>query len=343
MKFLHTADLHLKDKSHIPIVRSIIRVAEQEQAELIIIAGDLFDASANGRLLEAALLSIWGEYSGSILVVPGNHDDKFLNQRLELASNVIVANQTPYSIAEIEDVFFICVPYQKGISLSDIKIPYYEPAVLITHGTYGTKDEKNSYFPINANDIVNKYHYVALGHYHTWFDKWVHGTLVVNPGAPRQTRKSDKGARFVSIIDTNTWLMDRVSLPVSFVEYKIVNVSMTDSEQEIKDKLLRSVSLLNEHPNAEISLKIQGTLTFSQYSLSERMKSWRIYLEKKGINISQITWDLTKITQISSKLMYSSFARLMIDRITDKYNNEVNDLAPFLFERLQFENQKLLD
>ena len=341
MRILHTADIHLKGREHISIIESIIYVANREKVDLIIIAGDLFDAAANGRVLENELLPIWEQFRGEVLIVPGNHDVKYLKDRTELASNVIVANKTPYSVAQIDDIYFVCVPYQENISLSDIELPGFDTSVLITHGTYNSKNE-NTYFPIAISDVSSLYNYVALGHYHTWFDKWESGTLVVNPGAPRQTRKTDKGARFVAIIDTATWKMERVSLPILYTEYNIVNLSVVDTPADIEEKLLNATKELNNHPYCEVMLSLQGSISFSQHSLSEFITKMKEILDKNDIDINRIHWNVDKITQLSEPMMYASFTRLLVDKITDAAPQEVNELAPFLFERLQQENQNIL-
>lgn len=339
MKILHTADLHLKSREHIPLVDTIIHAANQENVDLIIIAGDLFDVANQGRDLESALLPIWKKFRGDILVVPGNHDFRYLNHRNELAPNVIVANQLPYSVAQIDGIYFVCVPYQENMCLSDIQIPKYDPAVLITHGTFGKQDV---YFPIMSEDVVDRYQYVALGHYHTWFDRWEEYTLVVNPGAPRQTRKTDKGIRYVSLIDTDTWTMEKLPLPISYVEYKTVHISVVDSESEIQEKLLTAVQEMQYHPYCEVEITLQGSLLYSNQSISEYMTKWNNILEANGVNVGRIRWDTDKITQISSSIIYSSFSRLLVDRIAEKNIDELDDLSSFLFERLQQENSSIM-
>ncbi|MDK2819115.1 MAG: metallophosphoesterase family protein [Spirochaetota bacterium] len=341
MRILHTADIHLKKKEHLSIVESIIHVANKESVDLIIIAGDLFDAAANGRVLENALLPIWEQFYGDILIVPGNHDVAYLKDRTELAANVIVANEEPFSVAQIEDIYFVCVPYQSSVLLSDINIPQFPSSILITHGTYNARNE-NTYFPIASKDVCDIYNYVALGHYHTWFEKWERGTLVVNPGAPRQTRKSDKGARFVAIIDTETWKMERVILPVVYNEYSVVNLSVVDSSIDIEEKLLFATKELANNSYCEVVLSVQGSVSFSEYSLSELIARFKKILNKNGIDVTRIHWNLDKITQISPQMMYASFTRLLVDKITDISPHEIDELAPFLFERLQQENQNIL-
>lgn len=339
MKILHTADLHLKSKEHISLVDTIIHMANQELVDLIIIAGDLFDMANQGRDLESALLPIWEKFSGDILVVPGNHDYKYLNNRTELAPNVIIANQVPYSVAKIDGVYFICVPYQKDISLEDINIPLYEPSILITHGTFGKQD---TYFPIMPMDIAGRYQYVALGHYHSWFDRWEEHTLVVNPGAPRQTRKTDKGIRYVSLLDTDTWHMEKIALPVTYVEYKTVNLSIVDSLDEIKGKLLTAVQEMNHHPYCEVEIILQGSILYTDVSLSEHLEKWNRLLEANNINIGKVRWNTEKVTQISPSIVYSSFSKLLSDKILEKHPEELEELSHFLFERLQQEHRDVM-
>ncbi len=343
MKILHTADLHLKTKDQLTIVQSIIDLAKKERVDLIIIAGDLFDATANGRVLETALLPLWSHFEGDILVVPGNHDYKYLQHRDSVAPNVTIAHKAPYSVAKIEGVYFVCVPYQANCSLVDIEIPSYEPSILITHGTFGAQNSENSYFPITSSDVGGKYRYVALGHYHTWFDKWVDGTLVVNPGAPRQTRKTDKGLRYVSLVDTNTWMMERVALSVSFVEYITFPLSVIDSEEDIEERLLAVTKTLKTNPYATLEIAVQGSVVFSKFSLSEHIDQWNTFLKDNNIDSHRVQWDLSKLTQISKELMYASFTRLLVDKMSDNEETDINDLAPFLFERLQQANQQHLE
>ncbi|MGL5254854.1 MAG: metallophosphoesterase family protein [Brevinema sp.] len=333
MKILHTADLHLQNLEHLSLVKTLIRTAEQRRADLILIAGDLFDAQANGRALEAALIPIWESFSGEILIVPGNHDYKYLRDRTELAENAFVASKNPYSVVEFEGVSLLCVPYQPRISLGEIILPDEFIDIIVAHGTFGTKESE--YFPIHASDLSNRYRYAALGHYHTWFDKYVNGCFVVNPGAPRQIRKSDHGARCVSLLDTDSWLTERITLPISFMEYKTIAVSVMDSHDEIGDRLVFASNFLRENPNARLKLSIIGSVMYSNISFSQRINLWSEILRSHKIDPSSIEWDLKGLKQISEEVLYSFFARSMIDKIAVENPTELTELAPYLLERLQ--------
>lgn len=334
MKILHTADLHLRNEQDIPALRAVLRTAQNEGAGLVLIAGDLFDASADGRSLEAALLPLWQEYKGDVLIVPGNHDIKYLKNRRELAENVTVASAEPFSLCKVENTVFLCVPYQANKSLKDIALPRHEADALVTHGTFGS-DAEGRYFPISPADIAGKYRYAALGHYHTWFDKYIEGCLAVNPGAPRQTRRSDRGARYVSLVDSNSWLTERIELPVSFTEYKTLAVSVLDSHAEIAERIAASAAFLSQHALAQLHLTIKGSLVYSELSLAKRIQLWADILGEKGIDIHRISWDLKNVTQITGDILYSSFTRSMIDKLAAESPEELSELAPYLLERLQ--------
>ena len=333
MKILHTADLHLQNLEHLSLVKTLVRTAESRRADLILIAGDLFDAQADGRELEAALLPIWESFSGEVLIIPGNHDYKYLRDRTELAPNAVVASQTPYSVVDFGGVTLLCVPYQPRIALSDLILPEEFIDIIVAHGTFGTKE--NEYFPIHASDLSDRYRYAALGHYHTWFDKYVNGCFVVNPGAPRQIRKSDHGARCVSLLDTDSWLTERIIIPVSFVEHKTIAVSVMDSHAEIGERLVFASAFLRENPHARLKLSLVGSVMYSNISLSQRIGLWSEILRSHKIDPASIEWDLKGIKQISEDVLYSFFARSMIDKIAVENPKELSELAPYLLERLQ--------
>lgn len=325
MKILHTADLHLKEISDVSILQEIISCAESHGAELILIAGDLFDSSADADSLKEALKPIWNNYSGDVLIIQGNHDFSHFKGDKDWAENVSIANDRPYSVCEIDGTIFVCVPYQKDVSLADIDLPHAD--ILVTHGTF-----KRDVYP---EDIVGKYRYVALGHYHDWFDTYIEGCMVVNPGSPCQNVRRGKGPRCVSLLDTHSWLMERIILPVSFTEYKMINISVLDSNKEICTRLEMAAGVLVEYPNARLTLILQGSLAGNHMSINKRAKLWEEFLKEKGIDTARISWDLENVLQISDEVMYSSFARALIDKIAEDLPNELNKLAPYLLERLQ--------
>ncbi len=100
--------------------------------------------------------------------------------------------------------------------------------------------------------------------------------------------------------------------------------------------------MLKDQPFCELEITLQGSIMYSEYSLSERINQWNGIIAKEGINTGKINWNAKQITQISSKIIYSSFAKLLVDKIADASPSELNDLSGFLFERLQQANSDIL-
>lgn len=85
MKFLHTADWHvgktLKGRNRLDeqrdVLAEIIDIAQREQVDAVLIAGDLYDTAAPTaeaqRLVNAALLKLAGS-GAEVIVIAGNHD-----------------------------------------------------------------------------------------------------------------------------------------------------------------------------------------------------------------------------------------------------------------------------
>jgi exonuclease SbcD len=86
MKFLHTADWHLGrlfhqvhltgDQSH--ALDQIVRIAEEERVDVVIVAGDLYDRAVPPPEAVALLDRIWQrltlELGIPVVAIPGNHD-----------------------------------------------------------------------------------------------------------------------------------------------------------------------------------------------------------------------------------------------------------------------------
>ena len=89
MKILHTSDWHVgkvlkgRDRSeeHEAVLRSIVGVARREDADLVLIAGDLFETSApspKGQGLVMRTLLALREDGRQVVAIAGNHDNASL-------------------------------------------------------------------------------------------------------------------------------------------------------------------------------------------------------------------------------------------------------------------------
>ncbi len=87
MKILHTADLHLGKKlgkasrlsEQCDVIREIADISDRENVDVVLIAGDIFDASVPPsdaeRVFYRGLLTL-GERGRTVIALAGNHDDE---------------------------------------------------------------------------------------------------------------------------------------------------------------------------------------------------------------------------------------------------------------------------
>jgi len=100
MRILHTADWHVgrtirgrsRAGEHEAVLAEIVRIAEDEQADLVLVAGDQFDTAAPGadaeRIVYRALLDLT-RTGAEVVVVAGNHDNP---HRLEAVAPLLATS-----------------------------------------------------------------------------------------------------------------------------------------------------------------------------------------------------------------------------------------------------------
>lgn len=213
MKFLHLSDLHLgknlngfslyQDQAY--ILNQVVQIAQSEQIEAVIIAGDIFDKSVpNSQAIQLfdEFLTSWAELNLPVFIISGNHDNA---QRVAFGANLFKQNNifiSPVyngniSPITLEDNFgkinFYLLPFLKPttvrsffpneeitsynqaieVALKNISLNTNERNILIAHqfvtGAYICDSEDivvGGIDNIDAN-LFQDFDYVALGHLHT--------------------------------------------------------------------------------------------------------------------------------------------------------------------------------
>ncbi len=195
MKFVHTADLHLKKgrEKRIKILQWLISRADEMKTDYFIIAGDLFDSDTDAPILRPRLKELFENAHTKFLIIPGNHDAGSYSQDYDYGSNVVQLVTTPFEIRECNGIKVCAIPYQDKKFGECIKELPPEIDILIAHGTlydesfiYGMlEDEETKYMPMFPANLENRARYVALGHLHSrCVEKHYKKTRVVYPGSP---------------------------------------------------------------------------------------------------------------------------------------------------------------
>ena len=209
MKFIHTADWQigkpfagirdpskqaLVQQARIEVIARIGAAARDADAEVIVVAGDLFDSpSADRRTVSAACGAI-GQLDRPVYVIPGNHDhggpgstwtqEYFQRECAALSPNLtVLLESVPHDCGSA--VLLPC-PLLRRTAASDPTewlrapavlqgLPVDRPRILLAHGStqsFGAdwQDEEEVWAPGNLLDLARlpeaDIDYIALGDWH---------------------------------------------------------------------------------------------------------------------------------------------------------------------------------
>ena len=292
VKILHAADFHL-DSAFVALseeqakqrrqesrqtVERLVDYANDHGAQLMLLAGDLFDGdnvySQTGEMLCVAL----GRFSGEVVIAPGNHDSyqpKSAYARIALPENVHI-----FTAAEPESIAFPqygCTVY--GAAFTGEEAPAFpgfsvtgdDIAIGLLHGEVGVKDGK--YRPISVDSIAKSgLSYLALGHVHQCSGVETAGkTAWAYPGCLEGRgfdERGDKGFLFGEV--------DRDSVKLRFVpfalrRYELLEVDVTDAEP--MEAIMRRLPLQTERDIYRIVLTGEVSDGVNGKALQEALES----------------------------------------------------------------------
>ena len=137
MKIIHTSDWHIgkivneysmiDDQKY--ILNKLIELIDEENADVLMIAGDVYDRSIPPveavELLNETLSSLVIDRNVSVLVISGNHDS---GERLSFGSKIL-EKQGLYIAGSDEELYRKVVLYENNKNINFYLIPYKDPAL----------------------------------------------------------------------------------------------------------------------------------------------------------------------------------------------------------------------
>ncbi len=285
MKFVHTADWHIGMKfssfepeqaerarrERLDAGRRVVELANRNNADFIVIAGDLFHDNAVERTLVTQTASILGKFAGRVFIIPGNHDPLVPGSVWDHApswksyGNIEVFRESrPVELDSV--VLYPCVPTAKYNSAeptgwidaaSQPKI-----SVGIAHGNVDILQTEARDTPIPV-DVADRrgLDYLALGHWHS--------TIIYGkPGAERMAycgthERGSFGERdsgYALLVE----IADRNSSPV-ITRHETGSLKWQKTEQEIRgqadmENVVNEISAMQNPELTVLSLTLTGFL-----------------------------------------------------------------------------------
>lgn len=182
LKLIHMADVHLEkslSRGKFPldlardrrseVYRNLDRVLMEEEPDLFLIAGDLFESQYMGPSQAMILEDILNRSGKEIVICPGNHDPAFSYQGLNLGENIKVFKKDTLDYFEYPDlktrVYGLAwekPSYGQMVINIDLNKEFYN--ILMVHGDV---DIQSTYMPFSSENLINLgFDYIALGHIH---------------------------------------------------------------------------------------------------------------------------------------------------------------------------------
>lgn len=288
MKILHTADVHLHTRHprRLEALTKVVNLGREENIDLLLIAGDLFDDHHQAELLRGEVRRLFSNLPYKVLAIPGNHDERAFSEESYYGSDFIPLTQRPYALWETPQWRIVALPYGDG-SFAPL-VPILKDAVdpnrkniLLLHCTWSLPhyssedyggDDQLRYLPVTEAALTGLgYDYILAGHFHTNYRqrKLPCGSLFVYPGSPVSVSAREQGHRSVNFVDANgcrQMLLD--SWYYQSLDYHL-NLNNTE---DVLQGLARDIS---QHPDqyCDLTVTVGGYIQEAEQDFQQSLNS----------------------------------------------------------------------
>ena len=256
IKLVHTADLHLKappseeSDYSLECLQSLIKRVAEEQADALLLCGDIFDKPSDYADEEFCkkVIAIFNNTSPPIYYIPGNHEDKegkFSKLKtIDFGNNVTLITEVRLRRFSKDgiDIEILCVPHKQSYEdYSEWGIPdkRSQTRIAIAHGElpgFTFLGDEDGAGVLNPSIFVHHHvSHVFMGHIHLAAEETFSSIRFYYAGSPRPVRRRELGIRGYNIVEiTDSINIKRRELPMVGV---VRNISATVLEHNWVEKI----------------------------------------------------------------------------------------------------------
>ena len=341
LKFVHCADIHLdapfsersgeyseaRRKDIRNAFMNILNFVKEENADLLLISGDLYEHRYITRKTMDWLHMVLAGVRVPVVIIPGNHDPYLVNswyKNWDWPSNVnLLSPEHPYLVLEDKQVSL----YGLGFSafkegkpdLSAVKPPqqgYFN--ILMLHGTLDMDFTGEAYKPLTSEELAGLgYDYYALGHFHNMRTDYPLKNAA-NPGSPEPLGFDEPGvhgAFFVTLTAENKEVkaeIRRFDTAIRVYHEKTLDITGSRNLEEVKIRILGLIEGMNPRRDlVRIVLKGRTDLGIEPRILEEAYAEDWLYLKIK--DETQKAFDMESLQKEPS--LRGAFVREIMGRI----------------------------
>lgn len=322
MRIIHTADVHLSPDhpERMEALEEVVDLCEQEEADLLLITGDLFDANIDLEDLKTDLRPLFSDNSFQTLVIPGNHDKSAFRQEDYFGEDLEVLQDKPYSQKIIEDANIVALPYTNK-AFSEMVEPLSEAVedgkenILMIHctlaGATGGFGDESEYLPVKPSELVQTgFDYVLAGHIHSSATRKTFGdTVFAYSGSTVSISSSETGKREAWLLETGEGLETReLDTEYYLKEQKEV---LPGEEDEVTDEIEEDLKQ-KDLDKASVIVKLEGFTQEEVEEFSDEVEDKVEGLEPDEVDLDVL--DLESAASVMDSEIYREFSSKMDDK-----------------------------
>lgn len=356
VRILHTADVHLGLKflrqtlsddvqqdlvnARLDVLNRMVDLAMAEQCDLLVVAGDLFDSTRVPATLVRRAAEQLRRFSGTVIVLPGNHDyiESASENRLwpdfrEALGDrhLVLSEPRKYSLTVLDTpVVLYAAPCRSRHSKTNGLGWMHEARqqdteehlrIAIAHGSLGglSPDFNQEYFPMEREELERLgMDLWLLGHTHVRYPNVEAGeeTRIFFPSVPEPDGFDCHHSGYAWVIDIAQGQMPRYR-SVNTGAYRFHELEyLVESEHDL-DQVASQLSKLRQGHDL-VKLKLTGRLEQSLFDgLSDRLESFKQLVRHVEIDTSGVL-QLIQQAQIDSEFTEGSCAHRLLSELAKK-------------------------